>query len=396
MVRKPKKLAGIDRRGEKTWRIRYVKDGKRRTETITGTQEEAIAARDVIRVGIAHNTWTAPTSMTLGEWAATWTEQYLRRAVSTRSYDRQKTIIDRHIVPTLGKIPLQKLSAVRINELYRQLEAAGLHSSTVHYVHVVLGSCLKAAAKIAAIARNPVATASPPKVTGQSGGRALTQPDLDKLLGAFDGDPLFPIVALAAGTGARINELLALEWSAIGWDAKKPTLHIDAALKPTSAGLERGVPKTERSRRTIRIDDGLVGLLKRERERQEAEQRKIHYLGDVATLRSLLPAGALIFPASPTDPTKPRRHGPISKAVAARAAKLGLGRVRFHDLRHTHATLLLQVGVPVAAVSARLGHANAAVTLGIYSHATTDAEAAAAQAAASLLRTVFANHKPSS
>ncbi|MDE2133815.1 MAG: site-specific integrase [Alphaproteobacteria bacterium] len=388
MAKKAKKLAGIDRRGEDTWRIRYVKDGKRRTETIMGTQEDAVARRDVIRVEIAQNTWTAPTSMTLSEWAVTWTEQYLRRAVSTRSYDRQKSIINRHIVPALGKVPLQKLSAVRINELYRQLETGGLHPATIHYVHVVLGSCLKAAFKVAAIARNPVTNASPPKASAQSGGHALTQPELDKLLTDFCRDPLFTIVALAAGTGARVNELLALEWSAVDWDTK--ALRIDAALKPTSAGLERGTPKTERSRRTIRLDDGLAALLKAERERQEAVQRMLRGMGgSVATLRSLLPEHALIFPASPIDPTKPRRHGPISKAFAARAAKLGFGGLRFHDLRHTHATLLLQAGVPVAAVSARLGHANAAVTLGIYSHSTTDAEAAAAQVAGSLLSNVL-------
>ena len=119
-------------------------------------------------------------------------------------------------------------------------------------------------------------------------------------------------------------------------------------------------------------------------------QRGLHVQGGhVTTLRSLLPERALIFPASPLDPAKPRRHGPISKAFAARAAKLGLGGLRFHDLRHTHATLLLQAGVPVAAVSARLGHANAAVTLGIYSHATSDAEAAAASVAGTLLSSVL-------
>jgi integrase len=75
----------------------------------------------------------------------------------------------------------------------------------------------------------------------------------------------------------------------------------------------------------------------------------------------------------------------LGRAFAARAAKVGFAGLRFHDLRHTHATLLLQAGVPVAAVSARLGHANAAITLGIYSHSTTDAEAAAALAAGSLL-----------
>ena len=85
MVKKAKKLAGIDRRGENTWRVRYVKDGKRHTETITGSQEDAVSRRDVIRADVAQNTWNAPSSMTLGEWAATWVEQYLKRAVSTRS-----------------------------------------------------------------------------------------------------------------------------------------------------------------------------------------------------------------------------------------------------------------------------------------------------------------------
>ena len=388
MAKKAKKLAGIDRRGENTWRIRYVKEGKRYTETVVGTQDEAIARRDTIRADIARSVWTAPTSTTVSEWAANWTEQYLKRGVSARSYDRQKSIIDRHIVPALGNIPLQKLSVVKINDLYRQLEAGGLHPSTIHYVHVVLGSCLKAAVKIGSLARNPVANAAPPKVNAQSGGRALTQPELDKLLRAFDGDPLFTVVALAAGTGARVNELLALEWSAVDWTAK--TLRIDAALKPTRAGLERGTPKTERSRRTIRLDDGLMALLEAERGRQEGEQRRLRGIdGQVAMLHTLLPERALLFPTSPIDPTKPRRHGPISKAFAARAAKIGFAGLRFHDLRHTHATLLLQAGVPVAAVSARLGHANAAVTLGIYSHATTDAESAAAAVAGSLLSNVL-------
>src|SRR6185503_19075446 len=144
-----------------------------------------------------------------------------------------------------------------------------------------------------------------------------------------------------------------------------------------------------RSRRTIRLDDGLAAPLKGERSAQENLQRQLRGIGDAVTLRSLLPDRALIFPTSPSDPTKPRRHGPVSKAFASRAAKLGLGGLRFHDLRHTHATLLLQAGVPVAAVSARLGHANAAVTLGIYSHATTDAEAAAARVAGSLLSNVL-------
>lgn len=387
---KPKKLAGIDRRGENLWRIRYVKDGKRHIEHVTGSMDDAIARRDTIRAEIVNSTWTAPTSVSFEDWAKTWAEQYLKRAVSTRSYERQKGILDRHIVPALGKRSLQKVSTVRINELYRDLEAKGLSPATVRYVHIVLGSCMKQAMKLGMLGRNPVANASPPKAKAQSGGRALTGQELAKLLEAFEGDPLFPIVALAAGTGARINELLALEWSNIDWNAK--TLRIDAALKPVKGGLERGTPKTERSRRTIRLDDGLMGLLRAEHERQEAEQRKLQGVGDAVPLHGLLPDDALIFPASPIDPAKPRRHGPISKALSGRAAKVGLAGLRFHDLRHTHATLLLQAGVPVGDVSKRLGHANANITFSIYTHSTADGEDRAAKAAGSLLAGVL---KPS-
>ena len=396
MAKKAKKLAGIERRGEHTWRIRYVKDGKRHRETVEGTQEDAIARRNAIRTEIDQHTWTAPTSVTVEEWANSWAETHLKRNVSMRSYERQASIVRLYIVPALGKVALQKLATKQINEFYRDLETGErkLSPATVRYAHIVLGSCLKQAVREGVLKRSPVANATAPKAKAESGGKALSQPELDRLLNAFEGNELFPLVVLAAGTGARINELLALEWSAVNWDAK--TLRIDAALKPTKAGLERGAPKTDRSRRTIRLDDGLIALLRTEHDRQEAQQRALRGMSsDVATLRRLLPEHALIFPAPATtpaaaiDPTTPRRHGPISKALAKRAAKVGLSGLRFHDLRHTHATLLLQAGVPVAAVSARLGHANAAVTLGIYSHATADAEAAAAQAAGSLLSNVL-------
>lgn len=389
MAKKARKDANIDQRGEHVWRIRYVHDGKRHIVNVQGSKEDARAKWNAIKAAIDQGAHIAPTNVKLADWAETWIAQYLKRAVSTRSYERQAGILRRHIVPALGTVALQRIEPTRINKLYADLEAGGLHPATVRYAHVVLGSCLKAAVKIGTLSRNPVANASPPKAGTASGGRALTQPELAKLLNAFDGAPLFVVVALAAGTGARINELLALEWSALDLTAK--TLRIDAALKPTKAGLERGVPKTERSRRTIRLDDGLVALLKTEHERQEREQATIRGIapGNVTALRSLLPDGALMFPTSPIDPTKPRRHGPVSKALSSRAKKIGLGAVRLHDLRHTHATLLLQAGAPVAAVSARLGHANAAVTLGIYSHSTADAEAAAAKVAGSLLSGVL-------
>ena len=277
MSRKPKKLAGIDQRGESAWRIRYVKDGKRHSETVVGSQADAVARRDVIRADIARNTWTAPTNMTLrnGQQHGLSNISSVLSPCARTSGNRASSIATSYRRSV--QVSLQKLSTVRVNEFYRELEASGLSPATVRYAHIVLGSCLKAAVKIGALARSPVANASPPKGKAESGGRALTQAELDKLLNGFKGDALFVLVALAAGTGARVNELLALEWSAVDWPTK--ALRIDAALKPTKAGLERGMPKTERSRSTIRLDDGLAALLLAERDRQETEQRMIQGIG---------------------------------------------------------------------------------------------------------------------
>jgi len=201
----------------------------------------------------------------------------------------------------------------------------------------------------------------------------------------FKDTPYLLIVALAAGTGARINELLALRW--VDGDLEGKTLRIERAVKPIKTGLEIGPPKTKRSRRRIGIDDALVALLDSERDRQETEQLGLHgpLPQNVSSMRKLLPDDALIFPLSPFQPAEPRRHGTISKAFATRAAKLGFPGFRFHDLRHTHASLLLQAGVPIHAVSARLGHASPTITLGVYAHVLADAEAMAAQAASALL-----------
>src|SRR5271154_4425576 len=160
------------------------------------------------------HTWTAPSHMTVEEWANSWAETHLRRNVSTRSYERQASIVRLYIVPALGKIALQKLSTKRVNEFSRGLETGErkLSPAPVRYAHIVLGSCLKQAVKEGHLVRSPVANATAPKAGTQSGGRALTQPELDRLLRSFEGNELFPLVVLAAGTGARINEMLALGW----------------------------------------------------------------------------------------------------------------------------------------------------------------------------------------
>jgi integrase len=186
-------------------------------------------------------------------------------------------------------------------------------------------------------------------------GIALDQDELRKLLEGFRGLSLFPIVAVAAFTGARRGEVLALRWE--DFDAEAKTLRIERSIDDTDKhGLRIKGPKTERGKRTITIDDDLIALLVAERERH---LRIIAGIPDGAAVDlSLvrLPAGALIFPSPGADLTKLRHPRAITKEFGQRAKRLGFPNLRFHDLRGTHETLLLDRGVSVHVVAARCGH----------------------------------------
>jgi integrase len=167
---------------------------------------------------------------------------------------------------------------------------------------------------------------------------------------------LFPIVAVAAYTGARRGEILALRWS--DFDATAKTLRIERALEDTaSQGIRIKGPKTERGKRTIAIDDGLVGLLSVEREKYLRLFAGVPDGTDADLSLVKLPDAALIFPSpADFDFTRPRRPRNVTKEFARHAAKIGFGNIRFHDLRGSHETLLLDAGVPVHVVAARCGH----------------------------------------
>ena len=201
---------------------------------------------------------------------------------------------------------------------------------------------------------------------------------------------MYPIVAVAAFTGARRNEILALRWA--DFDQTNKTLRIERALDETKVGLAFKAPKTKRGIRTITIDDDLIALLKAERERH---LRIMSGVPDgVAVDLSLvkLPDGALIFP-SPSGLTKPRDPHAVTRGFVRRARDLGFPRLRFHDLRGTHETLLLDAGVPVHVVAARCGH-DPAVLLRSYAKRTRKADTSAAAVIGALSKGILASLGP--
>jgi integrase len=214
-------------------------------------------------------------------------------------------------------------------------------------------------------------------------GMVLDAGQLRTLVEGFSGAALFAIVATAARTGARRNEILALRCNDL--DPVNKTLRIERAIEETKAhGLKLKGPKTERGKRTITIDDELIALLLRERERERLQRIKAGVADGAEVDFSLvkLPADALLFPnPSPSGVefsfTAPRKPRAITKEFARKAKALGFSRLRFHDLRGSHETALLDAGVPVHVVAARGGH-DPAVLLRSYAKRTKNADTNAA------------------
>jgi integrase len=304
-----------------------------------------------------------------------------RREVSQRTVERYAELLRCHVLPVLGPRPLQQLQSIEIDALYVRL-AEKISARTAHHVHSVLGACLGAAARTRRLIRNPMLELAKVPSPGEADhGTALDEDQLLALVRGFKGSALYRIVAQAAFTGARRNEILALRWEDL--DPAGKTLRIERALEETDAlGLRIKGPKTERGKRTITIDDELLALLLAQREQHLRIAAGVPNGVEVDLSLVKLPDGALMFPNPPASGesfsfTKPRNPRNTTKEFVRKATALGFGGLRFHDLRGAHETILLDKGVPVHVVAARCGH-DPAVLLRSYAKRTKKADTTAA------------------
>jgi integrase len=282
-------------------------------------------------------------------------------------------------MPTLGLRPMQQIGPTEIDSLFTRLEGE-LSARAVHPIHTVFSACLNAAVRKGLIVSNPVKRAEPPSPSNEETGQVFEQERLAALLNGFRGSALYPIVATAAFTGARRNEILALRWSVLDMAAK--TLTIRRSLEETKVhGVRFKEPATARGVRSIAIDDHLVALLSGVRERY---LRLAAGVADgVAVDLSLvkLPEEALRFPSPPLagvdfDFTRPRNSRGVTKEFARRARKLGFAGLR-----------LLDADVPVHVVAGRCGD-DPAVLLRVYAKRTKKADASAAAIIGALSKSV--------
>jgi integrase len=353
--------------------------GKRRRKwhSFKGTKREAQTECARLISEMKSGEYVETSKLTIEQWIDQWLETGApgkrQKKVSQRTLERYGQLLRTHIKPVLGDRLLQKLTETEIDKVYADIEAKGtIAPRTAHHVHVVFGSLLATALRKRLIAVNPMIRVTVPNPDGQIAdddemaeleqddiGEGLDEAELAALVAGFKPSSLYPIVALAAASGARRNELLGLRWGDL--DTENKTLRIEWALEQTKKfGIRRKRPKTKRGWRTIGLDGATVTMLLAEKAKHQRLQAGIPDGVDVDLGLIRLPAGALTFPAVPEKGeefsfTKPRNPRNFSKEFARRAGLLGFGKTRFHDLRGCHGTALLDAGIPIHTVAQRLG-----------------------------------------
>jgi integrase len=352
------------------------------------TYEDAVGALREALVATRRGEWIEPSKQPTGEYLETWLDG-LRVAPSTIASYRKN--IRLHVTPYIGALPLASLTSARIAALYRTLETSGradhrqgegLSARTVRYVATILRAALAEAVAAGVLARNPAdpERAKPPTANEARAPEmhSWTAGQLARFL-AWSGEhsQLHAAWHVLAMTGMRRGELLALRWRDLDLDAATASVRRSAGVvrvKGQGATIAEGPTKSGKPR-VIDLDAATVVQLRAHRRERGAMALQ------------LARDGALVFGDHEGRHRHPERFSRMFAETLARCVKqLGDAAppvIRLHDLRHTHATLMLAKGEPVKVVSERLGHASPTVTLSVYAHVLPgDQRAAAARFAA--------------
>jgi integrase len=350
---------GIDARGKDVWRLRYRIDGRRYVVTFKGTRAAARAElRRLLREGDVGQ-HVPPERMSVAQWLEHWIALgcpgQRQEKPTRRTVERYTQLIRTHVLPALGNCRLQRLSGAQIDKFYTALSTR-IAPRTCHHVHSVLRAALGAAVRAGVLSTTPMARVLTVPTPGDANhGIALDEDQLMRLVEGFRASPLHLFVAVAAYTGMRRNEALALRWS--DFDEAGKALRVERAIEQTKAGgTTFKAPKTKRGLRSVVIDDNLLGLLCAERDKHLRVLAGVPEESPVDLSMVRLPHDSLIFPSPAFGLTQSRDPHAVTRVFVRRARMLGFNKLRLHDLRGSHATQLLRRGTPIDVVARRLGH----------------------------------------
>jgi len=374
----------ITRRGKISWRVKFEAGerdpttGKRRTRfvTVRGTKKDA--QRELIRLlaEVDNGTAVDPSRTTIAEYLRGWFDN--DNQLSPKTLERYRQLAEQQIIPHLGATLLQKLRPMQVNDWHTVLLKAGgkdgkpLSARTVGHAHRVLHRGFERALSLEVVARNPAGAVPPPKPDATEI-EILSADQIAVVMSRLSDHPLYPVAALALGSGMRRGELCGLSWGALDLDFG--TIRVERSLEETARGLRFKPPKTRHGYRTISLAATTIEVLRAHR-RQQLEYRLLLGLGRPGSddLVFTLPDGTLWPPDK------------LSRDWGNAVRDRGLPRVMFHALRHSHASALIAANVDIVTVSRRLGHGSPEITLRVYAHLFNKTDAAAAQAIEAALR----------
>ena len=309
---------------------------------------------------------------TVGQWMDIWFENYAKIKVRPTSHQTYRGYIDNHIKPNIGKIQLNKLTTLELQKLYKKLlsrgrvdrieakgQPKGLSPKTVRNIHQVISSAMDFAKAQKLIAVNPTDGCALPKLEHREM-KTLPVEQLASFLREAKESGVFEMYYIELATGLRRGELLGLKWEDLDWE--QCTLRVQRQVSRINGEVVEAPLKTKNSYRTISLGGDAVGILNEQRKKCGGSE--------------------YVFPSPTGGPISPDSVIQMLHRVLKRA---GLPKVRFHDLRHTFATVALQNGVDIKTVSGMLGHYSAGFTLDTYAHVTTAAQREAAKTMGNIL-----------
>ncbi|OAB43275.1 integrase [Paenibacillus glacialis] len=376
-------MASIEKRSKDSYRliveVGYGSDGKRikRTKTIKASGiREAEKELAKFQVEVEAGEYIAPEKMTFNNFVIEWREKYGKKHLEKKTLETYAHLLKNHICPIFGNKHLDQIKPMHIVSFMMDLELldarkdgklGGLSSTSIRFIHRVIKDILDRAVEWRIIKNNPVTAIKRPKIDPPSV-EVYNENEVTKLLYALQDEPDHwrMLITLALTTGLRRGELLALEWKHI--NLEKHMLEVVQSLSYVDGKNIIKVPKTKNSFRQVSIPDSLIPELKNYQDQAKMSKENAGDLWE-ETER---------FFVFTSWNGKPYYHTVPGTWFRRFLKRNNLKKIRFHDLRHTSATLLINQGVHSKTISSRLGHADIRTTMNIYGHALQSIDQAAA------------------
>ncbi len=348
----------IHKRNNGTWRAMVSVQGKRLSFSAKTKREGQAWLRQMLEeidYGLTYDSAQTTLAKFMDEWLIS-----VEPTIRFNTFKQYSQTAQLHILPVLGQLKLRDLKPEKIQQLYNQMVKTGISLRTVQLVHSVLHRCLVHAVKLGVISRNPDDATTPPKPKpSEMNFFDETQIQQFLITARTKNVRFFALYHLAVATGMRQGELLGLKWSDLDWEQCLLQVQRQLTIKK-GGGFKFTAPKTKAGTRRLNLGESSLRALKDHRQKQYLEMQAA---GDEWQDNDI------IFPSSIGTPFN---RDNLRKRFKRIVKDAGLPAIRFHDLRHTAATLMLNNGIPVIVVSRRLGHARPSITLDIYGHLIPD------------------------